>query len=227
MTWVQKFPVCVVALALAGCTSDGPTPPADKLILTTTQAAVLVSKAQLISGVNSELAWLADSISVVIKAGAEVRRISVVVDGVEKSYYAVGLTRQLTTTNSFSTFQLIAFDNVSSPVDFFLTNGYLVGSGAVAPSSMTGAFGTINAFAHVIHTSGATVTDWVAKTGTATFQVGPILESCQSTATITCSTAMLTAQATIALARPDANLADVHTAALSMVSVPGVLLVFH
>lgn len=228
MHWREKAIVWIAIVTVQSC-SDSPTALTDNLTLSSAQAAAIVSKVNLIAGVSPELSWLTDSIDVVLRAGAVVKMMSVTVDGVAKNYYALGLVRQIVTTNSFSTFHLIAFDNVSSPTDFVLANGYVANAGAVPPSSMTGTFSGGGAFAHLIRVSGTIITDWRAWFGTATFQLGTVLGQCPGsviTATISCSNANLVAEATITLARPDTNAADVHTASFASVTVPGVLLTF-
>lgn len=228
MQWRRKAIVGLAIVTVQSC-SDSPAAPLDKLTLSSAQAAAIVSKVNLIAGVSPELSWLSDSIDIVLRAGAEVKMMSVTVDGIVKSYYALGLIRQIVTTNSFSTFHLIAFDNASSPTDFVLANGYVANAGPVPPSSMTGTFNGGGAFAHLIRVSGTVITDWGARLGTAGFQLGTVLEQCPGsliTATISCSNANLVAQATITLARPDSNTADVHTASFASVTVPGVLLTF-
>lgn len=213
-------------IATASC-GDSTTAPKDTLALTAAQAAAIVGKAQQISVTNPELSWLGDSIEVVIKSGAEAQRIAVTVDSVAKSYYALSLVRQIITANSFTTFHLIGFDDASNPTDFVVANGYAPGSSFTPPTSVTGSFGSINAFAHVIHVSGATVRDWAAQTGTAHFEIASTGATCAGSASIECNSVLLVAEADATALRPEANPADVHSASFASVTVPGVLMTFH
>lgn len=200
------------------------------LTLTAAQAATLVSRAQVISTSSSDLTWLADSIGVVLRGGAQALRVSVTVDSVPKTYYAVGLIRQITTASPFTTFHFIAFDDASNPTHFVLTNAYAPAEDGSAPNSTLGAFGTSTAFAHLISVSGATVTDWVAQSGSAIWQrvqVGGTCPGTNDTATVSCVVATMMMQASITLASSANNFGDTHTATTGVMVVPAVLLTFH
>jgi len=224
--------LCVASLALCACGHDS-TAPADGptvVTLTSAQAAALVSQAQVMSAASPGLAWLTDSIEVVLRAGAQALKISVTVDSVPKTYYAVGLMRQFVGSNPFATFHFIAFNDATNATDFFLTNAYAPAAAAGAPNSVAGEFGGSTAFAHLIHVSGTTVTDWSAKTGTATFErveAGGVCPGTTDTPSVTCAIATMMMQADVTMASADNNFGDTHTAKTGLPVVPAVLLTFH
>jgi len=158
-----------VALGLAcnGDESGGPTPAA--ISLSASQAAAIVGTAQQLSTIHPELSWLADSVDLVIKAGAQAWRIAVDVDGESRTYYGVALQRAIATTSAFSTFHLLAFNDASSPTDFLVANGYSSSGNSTPPMSVVGTFGSTAVFAHFIHVSGSAITDWLATQGSANF----------------------------------------------------------
>jgi hypothetical protein len=195
--------------------------------LTDAQAASLVAKAQVLSGVNPDLAWLADSISVVLKAGTTAYNVPVTVNGQVKRYYAVSLVRQIIGVSaSTTTMHFIAFNSATDPTDFILVNAYVQVPGDVPIGDFATPLGAPAAFAHRVLVSGSTVTDYVGKSGTVDFSVGYSGVGCGVGPGVTCTQAFLDTDFTITQARPDAKPNDVHTFSASDLTIPGVLLLF-
>src|SRR5688572_20906810 len=108
-------------VALAAC-GDNPTDPNPPIItLSAQQAATLVGYAEALADVHPDLEWLADSIELVVRAGAQAKRIVVTENGEPVNLYAVSLMRDVrTSTSSFATWHLFAFDNASNPAAFIV-----------------------------------------------------------------------------------------------------------
>ena len=159
------------SVAAVGCNDNITDPNPPIITLSAQQAAVIGASAAAIADVHPDLEWLTDSIEVVVRAGAQAKRIVVTSEGVELAYYAVGLQREvITATSSFSTWHLIAFDNPSSPGEFILANGFASSSTTTPPTSVDGGFGGDDVFAHFIRVDDGVITDWRAITGGATFR---------------------------------------------------------
>jgi hypothetical protein len=214
------------ALAVLGCAGDI-TGPRASVTLTASQAAMLVDKAHLIASSRSELAWLADSIEVVLRAGAEARLISIARDGVVQTFYAVGLIRQFAGANPFSTFHLIGFDVADNPSSFILANGYSPGVDGTPASQVTGSFGDGSVFAHLVHLSGTQVDALTAIVGEAAFVLGDLSAGCAGNVSVACYATSLVANFRIDDARSDQSPAKVHNVTQTHVNVPGILLVFN
>src|SRR5687768_16475356 len=138
-------------LAVAAC-GDSPTDPNPPIItLSAQQAATLVGYAEALAEVHPDLEWLADSIELVVRAGAQAKRIEVSENGEPVALYAVSLQRDVrTSTSSFATWHLFAFDNASAPSAFIVADGYAPGSGTSPPTSVNGGFGGQSVHAHII-----------------------------------------------------------------------------
>jgi hypothetical protein len=233
---------CIGSAALAALSSvfvacseaNSPTTDGSKIQLTSSQAALLVSRVSQIAPVHPELSWLADSISLVLKSGAFADRIEVVTDLGDGPFYAVGLQRAIKTSNASATFDLIAFDDPSNPTNFIIVDGWSQSSNSTTPSSVTGPFGqeaSIQLSGHLFHVSGSTVTAWRAESGTASFVAGAAGGACdgfQPTGMVTCAQSALQSTFSIEVARHDdgAQPSDTRSASLSATDVTGILLIF-
>jgi hypothetical protein len=228
-----------VALLVVGCDyHDGTSPLTDgnKIHLTQAQAATLVSRISVVAPVHSELAWLADSVGLVLKAGAEADRIEVTTDLATGPFYAVGLQRGVTTaSNSFATFDLIAFNDPANPTAFIIVDGYRAIIATQPPQSASGTFGqsTSNGImsGHLFLVAGSSVSAWRAETGTASVATGTMGGVCAAfplTGGVTCTQAALQSSFTISEARHDNGVepTDTRGASLSAATVAGVLLRF-
>lgn len=226
-----------VALALGTAVATGcggstePTVNAPTIHLSASQAAVLVSRVKTIAPVHPELAWLGDSVSLVLTSGAEADRIDLSTDLAPGPFYAVGLQRSIvTSTNSFATFDLIAFDDPSNPTDFVIVDGYSPGSGTTPPTSVAGPFGGSTMNGHLFHVAGSTVSAWRAQAGGGTFATGAGGGACtgfQAQSGVTCTAAALQTSFSITTATPDGGSSgDARHASLAATSVAGILLTF-
>jgi hypothetical protein len=217
--------------AIAGACNDNITDPNPPIItLSAQQAAVLTANAEAIADVHPDLEWLTDSIEVVVRAGAQAKRIVVTSEGEEIAYYAVGLQRQvISASSSFSTWHLIAFDNPSSPSEFILANGFAQGAGTTPPTSVDGGFGGDDVFAHFIRVDDGVITDWRAVTGGATFRTATSGGDCPVVGTppqgVTCTLGEIEASFDIVFTTvPTGN--ESRTANLLATRVPGAVLRF-
>jgi hypothetical protein len=215
----------VASLGLCSCSET--VRPHERLVLSDSEASALLVQAELIAGSDTSLAWLADSLECVLKAGTEAQLIAVTVDGFVHSYYGVGLTRAFAGASPFSTFHLVAFDSPSNPTSFLLANGYAPGTAGTPPTSVTGSFGSGSVFAHLVHVSGPDITDWVAVEGEAALVAGTAGVACSSTMSVMCNAAMLIADFRIDVARPADKPSEVHTVSQAHVAVPGILLQYN
>jgi hypothetical protein len=179
--------------------------------------------------VHPELAWLADSANLVLKSGAEADAIPITTDLATGPFYAVGLQRGVQVSfSTYSTFDLIVFNDPSNPTDFIIIDGFITGTGT-PPTSVNGSFGgAVNG--HLFHVAGNTVTAWRAQGGTATLSGGPAGNSCSGFVStqpiITCAQSALTAEFNIDSAVQDGGSQTLGTrsASLATTTVAGILL---
>ena len=223
---------CLAAVAISltvACGGDGITDPNPPIItLSAQQAATITARAEAMATVHADLAWLADSVEVVVRTGAQAKRIVVTSAGSEIAYYAVGLQRNVrTSTTSFATWHLIAFDDASNPREFIIASGYAPGSGTTPPLSVNGGFGGESVFAHFIRVDEGGLADWRATSGGATFRTATVGGACPTTGTppqgVTCVIADLEVSFDIVntSAPPGESSRAAH---LLTTSVPGVML---
>ena len=177
---MTKHSVVSIALALSivAC-SDDPTEPVngDVITLTQGQAVALVAKVESFGAQDATLIGLSDTVDVVIKAGAQARRIDVTSDIGSGSYWAVSLQVVAGTT---STFHVVAFDDPSNPTRFIILGGAVLGS-ATPVNSASGAIGTngtTSLTGHLLSTSGTAVSAWHVSGGTLSFVVHPTAQAC-------------------------------------------------
>ena len=212
-----------VALASCGDSPTDPNPPT--ITLSAQQAATLVGYAEALADVHPDLEWLADSIELVVRAGAQAKRIVVSENGEPVGLYAVSLQRDVrTSTSSFATWHLFAFDNASSPSAFIVADGYAPGSGTTPPTSVNGGFGGQSVHAFVITVDDALIDPRRAIAGGATFEVSSVGGACPGTppAGTTCSNAEMEVGFDIVVVTPPYQ--PERTYHLVAVPVPGVLL---
>lgn len=217
-----------LALAASAC---GPVDPAGpnlpSIRLTAQQAAAIVTRAEAIAPMHPDLAWLADSVEVVIHGGADVVRIAVTVDGAIRNFYAVGLQRAIrTSASSFATWHLIAFNDAANPTEFVLANGYAPGVGTTPPTTVASTFGGSGAFAHLIRVEGSTLRDWRGETGNAVFTTLATGGACAGFVGppgTTCVAADLQATFTV-LTTSSAPASASRAASMGTAIVPGVML---
>jgi hypothetical protein len=216
------------ALALAGACSDSITDPNPPIItLSAQQATALATRAEAIADVHPDLEWLADSIEVVLRAGQPAKRIVIRENGEPVELYAVSLHREVrTSTSSFATWHLLAFDNASNPSVFVIANGFAQGTGTTPPTSVNGAFGGQSVFAHIIVMNGSSVDDRRATTGGATFAARSLGAACPVSGTppagVTCNIAETEVGFDVVNVTPPYTTARTYN--LLAVSVPGVKL---
>lgn len=220
----------VGSLAAIGCGSDSTAPHGPSVTLTAADATVLLDRITELAPVHPELAWLADSANLVLKSGAEADLIPLTTDLAAGPFYAVGLERGAQiSANSFSTFDLIAFNDPSNPTDFIIVDGFTTGT-VPPPTSVSGDFGgAVNG--HLFHVAGNAVTAWRAQAGVASLSTASVGAACTgftSIATVTCAQSKLTAAFTITSALEDSGApgAGTRTASLTPTTVAGILLSF-
>jgi hypothetical protein len=174
----------IVLLAVTNACSNEPTIPVggETITLTASQAASLVGRIEAFASEDPTLAALADTVGVVINAGASARRMDVTVESGVKSFYAVSLHRTFTGPSSpWSTFHVIAFDDPAAPTRFIILGGNASVSSGDAPSSVSGNIGTDGTkslTAHIFTLAGSQLEMWHATTGTVSFSSLEMLEAC-------------------------------------------------
>lgn len=225
----KRILAACLLLAAVSCGDNGITDPNPPIItLSAQQAATLVAEAEDLAAVHPDLEWLADSIEVVVRAGAQARRIDILEDGEELVFYAVSLQRDLiSSTSSFTTWNLFAFDNASDPKVFIVASGFAQGTGTTPQTSMNAGFGGQSASAHIIVVGdNGAVTDRRAVTGGAFFAAKSIGGACPVVGTppanVTCNVAEMEVGFDIVQVSPPAPNAT--TVNLLSVAVPGVKL---
>jgi hypothetical protein len=220
-----------IPFIVAGCSADGPTAnDGNKINLTQAQVSLLVARVAQIVPVHPELSWLGDSASLVLTSGAEADRLNITTDLGAGPFFGVGMHRAITASaNSFSTFHLIVFNDPSNPTDFIIIDGFMQGSGATPPTSMSGNVGGSAVNGYLFHIAGSTLDSWRAESGSASFVTGSSVGDCQnfqSIVGITCARIGLEASFNIDVARRDAGgqAADTRSASLAPVTVAGIRL---
>ena len=218
--------VLAATVAVAAC-GDSPTDPNPPIItLSAQQAATLVGYAEALAEVNPDLEWLADSLELVVRAGAQAKRIVVRENGEPVDLYAVSLQREVrTSTSSFATWHLFAFDDASSPNAFIVANGFAQGTGTTPPTSVNTGFGGQSVHAYVITVDDDLIDPRRAVTGGATFATKSVGGACSGSpppAGTTCNNAeMEVGFDIVAVSPPYQNAQTYH---LLAVAVPGIML---
>jgi hypothetical protein len=159
------------SLALAGCSESKTGPTTGELItLTSAQAAALVGRMESFGANDPTLAALADTVDVVIKAGAQARMIDVTTDLGSGPFWAVSLHMPNTISSpASSTFHIIAFNEPNNPTQFIILGGWQQATGANPPNTVTGSLSgptsTTSVTAHLFSVSGSAVSAWHATAG--------------------------------------------------------------
>lgn len=224
-----------VAAILASCSSDSTAPRGgNKILLTAAQADLLASRIGQVVPAAPELAWLTDSINVVLGAGAEATAVSVATTLTSAPFYAVGLERRLVGSgNSFTTLTFIAFDNPDNPTNFIFVNGYAPSTTTVPPESVSGDFtAAVNQelSGYAFHLSGSQVTTWHSFAGSATLASAGTNGACAhfQGPGVQCNDASLRASFTMdAGADTAGTVITRRTATMSASTVAGVRLTFN
>ncbi|SRR6266581_3682840 len=223
--------VLAISLFTLGCGSDSATGPEPTITLSAAQVTVIMNKIIEIAPLHAEISWLADSANLVLKSGAEADLIPLSTTTAPGPFYAVGLQRRVQiSANSFSTFDLIAFNDPSNPTDFIIIDGYNSGTG-LPPTSTSGNFdGPVNGY--LFHIDGSTVSAWRAALGTGTLTGGSPGNACtgfQSSNGVTCAQGALSAAFSIEAAFQDAGPSSntIAQASLSTTSVAGIILSYN
>ena len=106
--------------------SDAPTSPkaGSTIELSAAQAAAIRSRVAQLAPVHPELAWLADSLGLVVGAGLQARRVDVTPNIYDRPFYAVALQRTMKASSlSWATFDIVMFSNPSEPADSIVARG--------------------------------------------------------------------------------------------------------
>ncbi|MGH7623902.1 MAG: hypothetical protein ACREOJ_01120, partial [Gemmatimonadaceae bacterium] len=226
-----------ITVLLGACSSDSTGPINGQPIhLTQAEVSALESQVTKLAPVFPELAFLADSVSVVLQAGAEADPVDITTDLGAGPFYAVGLQRAFSNgATSFTTFDFIAFNDPANPTDFIIVDGYAPGDGPTTPQSASGSFGDASSgivfTGHLFHVSDNVVLAWRALAGTASMATGTTGGDCvafQGTAGVTCTQAAMQASIEITQSEPQSATqgGESRSASLSSASVAGVLLSF-
>lgn len=224
------------AVAFAACTDDDPGSPnlPETIQLSSAQATAIRNRIVQIAPIHSELAFLADTIALVVGTGLEVSQVDVTTNADDGPFYAVSLQRTIRagTANS-AAFDVILFNDPSNPTAFIIANGWTnPNTNTDSPTSVSGTFGSPSATsivnAHFFRVEGSTVTSWRATDGTATFSLGSTAGTCPSVpdATgITCQGAELDVAFDIITAMSDNPAVSLtRSASLSTTSVGGIII---
>jgi hypothetical protein len=227
--------VGLVAISWLGVACDNSTSPSSATIqLSQSQAAILVSRISQIAPVHPELAWLADSVDLVLKSGAEANLVAITTDLGTGPFWAVGLQRSVSGfPNSFATFDFIIFNNPSDPTDFIIIDGYHQVSGPTPPQLASGSFSSSSSglSGHMFQVVGSTVSAWRAEGGGGTLENVATSTACpgfQPTGGVTCDQIILRAAFTIGVARHDNGVDpnDTRSAEVPSTDVAGIVLHF-
>lgn len=238
---VRNVLAFVGVAALLGCESDKivtPVTTGEVINLTQAQAATLVSRMTSFSSGSTDatLAALGDSARFVLTAGAEARQINVTTDLGEGPYWAVSIHRSKVGTGaspqSWSTFNVIAFNEPNDPTRFIVLGGFNQVAGTTPPSSVSGPIGgaaSSSLTAHLFSVSGSQVSAWHASAGTSSLSATPGLEACPGfTGTgMTCLKSTMTANFTITTTVPGNGTTGTRTMSTAAAqTVPGIRLAF-
>ena len=220
------------AFLLTSC--DETTPPGgptgDLIVLTASQATALVDRFEQLSSSDPILGSLADTIRFVITAGAEVQRIDATTNFGADSYYVVSLHRTFSgTSQSWSTFHVIGFNDPSNPTEFLILGGWSQTSGSTPPTSVSGsigASGNTSLTGHFFSASGTNVNMWHADAGTVSLNASATAESCPgfSAPGMTCVKSDMSVTFAITGTVPENGATGERTGSGTASSVPGVRL---
>jgi hypothetical protein len=227
-SFLIALPGLLISLSCGSEPGTGPDP--DTIVLSQSQATQVVNSFEAAASSHPDIASLADTMDVVVKAGAEVRRISVATNTGTENYYAIGLHRAVNSSgNDHSTFHVIGFDDVFTPTKFLVLGGFRQTTGA-PPTSVTGSFAApgndLSVTGHLFTLSGFSLSVWHAIQGTSTLTVAPASGACvgfQAMPNVTCSRSTMTATFDITSTTTSAG-STTRTASASSQSVPAITL---
>jgi hypothetical protein len=120
--------IALLATACLESSVNGP-PHIPSIQLTASEAEAINSGISSIAETTPELSFLADSADLVVKAGAIIDSASIDVTFGGEPFYAVSLQRAVTqAVNPYATFDVIYFNNPSSPTRFVVVSVYARGN---------------------------------------------------------------------------------------------------
>lgn len=221
---VAAVALCVV---VGGCSEDPNEPLNGEVItLTATQAAALVGRIESFGSADPTLAALADTVNVVIKAGAQARRVEIVNSEGASTFYAVSLQRTHPTAPAWSTFHVIAFDDPADPTLFVILGGFNQVQSATPPNTVTGPIGATSSGSltgHLFSVTGSTVSTWNASGGTSYMTAGATTQSCAGwTGPGTCVASTMDASFTITASVAGNGTTGQRTWSGNITSIPGI-----
>jgi hypothetical protein len=225
---MRRIALASIALILASGCSDDPDPAGPSsgqtITLTASQAASLVARMESFGAGDPSIAALADTIDVVIKAGAEARRVDVTTDLGEGPYWAVSLQMFQGTT---TTFHVVAFNDASNPTQFIILGGASLGSSSPV-ISMSGAIGTSGGESrtgHLYSVAGTEVSAWHASGGAVAFTAHPTSQACSNfPGPGSCVSSSMDATFSFTSTVPDQAATGQRTASGTLTALPGVRL---
>ena len=219
--------VTATLLFAAGCSDPNePGLGGEVITLTASQAAALVGKIESFGSSDPTLQSLADTVGVVIKAGAQARRVDIVNSQGASSFYAVSLQRTHPSSPAWSTFHVIAFDDAANPTLFVILGGFSQVQTATPPNTVTGPIGATSSSsltAHLFSVSGNQVSTWNASGGTSYMTAGATTQTCAGWAGPgTCVASTMDASFTITGSVPGNGTTGQRTWSGNITAVPGI-----
>jgi hypothetical protein len=194
-----------------------------------------MSRVKELAPLHPEIAWLGDSATLVLKAGAEVDAVNITTDLGTGPFYAVALqvvnivtlTNSIVTTNSF---YFIAFNDPSNPTDFIVIDGFKQNNNNTVPTEASAAFGGSTVVGHLFHVEGTTIAGYRAIIGSAALTSGSPGAACDALplpSNVTCAQTTLQASFSILQAARDNGgvLSTTRSASLAQTTVAGIRLV--
>lgn len=224
---MKTLSAIALALTLSACSEDPSGPTTGELItLTQSQAAAVIAKVEALGTVDASIAALSDTIDVVIKAGAQARRIDVTSDIGDGPYWAVSLQVFAGTT---STFHVMAFDEPSNPTRFIVLGGAVLGSSTPvnSASGSIGTSGSVSLTGHLYSVSGTDISAWHVGAGSSSLVAHPSTQACPGfVGPGTCVSITMDATFSFTSSVPDVNgsATGQRTATGSVSEIPGVRL---
>ena len=230
---MKKLMIASMAAAcvLSGCSDDNGTGIGGEVItLTASQAAALVGRIEGFGASDPNLAALADTVDVVIKAGAEARRVNITNDAGASAFYAVSLDQEFHGANNASAnLHIIAFNDPTNPSLLVILGGSIIGASTTAPlntaSGPIGANGNMSLTGHLFSISGTQVQTWNASGGTSYMTAGATAQACTGFAGPgTCVKSTMDASFTITASVAGNNTTGSRTWSGDISNVPGIKL---
>ena len=220
----------VSIIALAGCSDDTTAPGGDLITLSASQAAALVARVESFAVNDPSIGSISDTIGVVVKAGAEARRVELATDLGTTTFYAVSLHMPNTQSAPASaTFHFIAFDDPTTPTRFIILGGWSsLAVGNAPPTVVQGPIGgaaSTSLTGHLYSVSGTQVSAWHASAGTVNFESGANGAPCTGfNGPGTCVKSSMDVTFSITSTVPGIGTTGQRTASGSAVNVPGIRL---